>query len=411
MWKGTFLNLIGLVIPSAVAIPAMAVMARMLGVEKFGLFMLAFSLLGYASIFDGGLTRSVIRAIASHDADNEKNKRVMGTATTIVMCLSVVAAVLIVVFTSGIIKFLNVSESSFIDAYNSFQLLALVIPVYLVSVVWFAYLEGRQLFFTLNIYKMITGSVIAIIPILFLFFERTLFSAILGLFFARIFTLGLAFFSCLKGMRGIFFTFKREECKRLLSFGGWITLSNIISPLMVYADRFLLSNMLGANQVAFYTAPAEVIARMGVVPGALSRTIFPLFSQSNQKSGNLAKQAYKGLVIASLLMIAPVFIFAEFILEQWLGEQYGQKSALLIRVLLVGFFFNSLAQIPFSRIQAHGYAKLTAMIHLAELLPYITLLAGLVYIYGIAGAAFAWSLRVIVDFLVLEYYSHRIGLK
>lgn len=151
MWKGTFLNLIGLVIPSVIAIPAMAVMARMLGVEKFGLFMLAFSLLGYASIFDGGLTRSVIRAIAGHDNDNEKNKSVMGTATIIVMSLSVIAAVLVAIFSSGIVKFLNVTEASSMDAYHSFQLLSIVIPVYLVSVVWFAYLEGRQLFFSLNI--------------------------------------------------------------------------------------------------------------------------------------------------------------------------------------------------------------------------------------------------------------------
>ena len=411
MWKGTFLNLIGLVIPSVIAIPAMAVMARMLGVEKFGLFMLAFSLLGYASIFDGGLTRSVIRAIAGHDNDNEKNKSVMGTATIIVMSLSVIAAVLVAIFSSGIVKFLNVTEASSMDAYHSFQLLSIVIPVYLVSVVWFAYLEGRQLFFSLNIYKVITGSIIAIFPILFVYFERTLFSAILGLLFSRLCALGLAFYSCMNGMRGLFFSFKREECKRLLSFGGWITFSNIISPLMVYADRFLLSNMIGANQVAFYTAPAEAIARMGIVPGALSRTIFPLFSKSNQKSGDLAKQAYKGLLIASLLMIIPVFIFSEFILAQWLGEQYGHKSALIMRVLLIGFFFNSLAQIPFSRIQAYGYAKLTAMIHLVELLPYIVLLAGLVYMYGITGAAVAWSLRVIFDFLILEYYSRRIGLK
>ena len=99
MLKSTFLNLLGLIIPSAIAIPAMAMMARMLGVEKFGLFMLAFSLLGYASIFDGGLTRSVIRAIASHDNDNKKNKSVMGTATIIVMCLSAIAAILVAALT------------------------------------------------------------------------------------------------------------------------------------------------------------------------------------------------------------------------------------------------------------------------------------------------------------------------
>jgi len=73
----------------------------------------------------------------------------MGTATIIVMSLSVIAAVLVAIFSSGIVKFLNVTEASSMDAYHSFQLLSIVIPVYLVSVVWFAYLEGRQLFFSL----------------------------------------------------------------------------------------------------------------------------------------------------------------------------------------------------------------------------------------------------------------------
>lgn len=38
--------------------------ARSLGLEKFGLFTLAYALVGYAGIFDMGLSRAVIRAIA-----------------------------------------------------------------------------------------------------------------------------------------------------------------------------------------------------------------------------------------------------------------------------------------------------------------------------------------------------------
>lgn len=64
LWKDTLWNLLGLLVPTLVAMPAMAIMARLLGVERFGLFMLAFALLGYASIFDGGITRAIIRSVA-----------------------------------------------------------------------------------------------------------------------------------------------------------------------------------------------------------------------------------------------------------------------------------------------------------------------------------------------------------
>ncbi|KTT41089.1 hypothetical protein RSA46_24070 [Pseudomonas oryzihabitans] len=42
-------------------------------------------------------------------------------------------------------------------------------------------------------------------------------------------------------------TFKVLVFKGLLKFGSWMTVSNIISPLMVYFDRFVLSGMVGAH--------------------------------------------------------------------------------------------------------------------------------------------------------------------
>ena len=66
-----------------------------------------------------------------------------------------------------------------------------------------------------------------------------------------------------------------------------------------------------------------------------------------------------------------------------------------------GFFFNSLAHIPFAEIQANGNAKLTALIHLLEVIPYLLLLFYLVEKYGVVGAAIAWSVRYTIDFFIL----------
>lgn len=62
--KNSIWNFGGYIIPTIVALPALGYIARELGAERFGLFALCTAIVGYASIFDAGLTRAVIREIA-----------------------------------------------------------------------------------------------------------------------------------------------------------------------------------------------------------------------------------------------------------------------------------------------------------------------------------------------------------
>lgn len=66
----------------------------------------------------------------------------------------------------------------------------------------------------------------------------------------------------------------------LIRYGGWITISNIISPVMSYFDRFIVSYLSGAHVVAFYSAPAEAVSRLSIIPAALSRAVFPKLSSA-----------------------------------------------------------------------------------------------------------------------------------
>lgn len=90
-----------------------------------------------------------------------------------------------------------------------------------------------------------------------------------------------------------------------MKYGGWITVSNVVSPLMAYLDRFFISNIIGASNVAFYTAPAEGVQRLSVFPGALSRAIFPKLSRlvSKQDKDKQKKLAY-------VLMVGAIFPYA-----------------------------------------------------------------------------------------------------
>ena len=53
----------------------------------------------------------------------------------------------------------------------------------------------------------------------------------------------------------------------LLSFGGWMTVSNVISPLMASFDRFAIGSMVSLAAVGYYVTPNEIVTKLWVIPG------------------------------------------------------------------------------------------------------------------------------------------------
>lgn len=405
--KNSIWNLVGYVIPSLVAIPALGYMAHKLGPELFGIYTIAIAVVGYAGIFDMGLTRAITREIAIYRNNSAERKKIIASATVFLLALSTLGGCLVLIFSASIVHFLNITAADFVDINNSFKLLALTIPIFLLNQLWIAILEGDEKFKAVNIQKSFSSTFIAGMPALFVIFDGTLLSAIAGLLISRIISLLIAFLLVRNeivqsGMRLDLVTFKR-----LIFFGGWITVSNIISPAMVYFDRFIISNMLGAKHVAYYSGPSEAIARLGILPAAVGRAIFPKLSCAGHKD-----ELKRNMTVSWLLMFAvcaPVVIigivFAEDILHLWLGTSYAAHSKNILIILLVGFLFNALAQVPFTAIQSAGKAKITALLHCVEIIPYFVMLYFFVQHYGLIGVAFAWSIRVIVDWIILTIIS------
>lgn len=404
--KNTVLNVIGLIVPGLLFIPAASFLARMLGVEQFGLLLLMYAVLGYSSVFDAGMTRAVIRKVAQSKTIDE-SKIIMGTSIFFVIVLSIIPIVLILNFSDYIIRWLKVSPEYLYDVDIALGTVAYIIPFFLITVLAFSYLEGKEEFFQLNLYKIVTGAVMAIAPATAVYYSASLSSAVLGLLYARIFTAVVALIALNKtlGVKGL--RFDKKVLLELVTFGGWISLSNIISPIMVYIDRFILSSSLGAASVAFYNAPSDLIEKISVVPGSLARTIFPLFSRLGSHI-EYEKRIYGGLSLILIILLVPLFLMAESLLDLWLGKPYGVNSGNILQVLIIGLFFNALAQVPFAAIQAKGLSKFTALLHLSEVVPYLFLLFYLVDKFGLLGAAYAWTARVIIDFLCLLIFSRRI---
>jgi O-antigen/teichoic acid export membrane protein len=197
--------------------------------------------------------------------------------------------------------------------------------------------------------------------------------------------------------------------RRLLRFGGWLTVSNIIGPLMVYLDRFVIGAVVSLSAVAFYTTPFEVVTKLWIFPIALGTTLFPAFAVANtQERARTADLFAQGIGLMFAVMVPLAFAIIALApegLQLWLNDDFAAKSTTVARLLACGVLVNALAFVPMAFIHGTGRTDLTATVHLAELPFYVALLWLLTNQFGIDGAAMAWVIRAGVDCVALFWVA------
>jgi O-antigen/teichoic acid export membrane protein len=190
-----------------------------------------------------------------------------------------------------------------------------------------------------------------------------------------------------------------------------MTVSNVVSPLMVTLDRFLIGALVSMTAVAYYATPYEVVTKFWLLPGALMGVMFPAFStgfaQDCERTALLFGRCLKSLFLVLFPIMLCTVALAQDGLKLWLGVEFAQHSFRVLQWLAVGVFINSLAQVPFTLLQGVGRPDITATLHLIELPLYLGLLWWLIDTRGIEGAAIAWSARVAVDALFLFGMARR----
>lgn len=416
----TLWNLTGAVLPAAVGIVASPLIIRGLGAERFGLLTLAWAAIGYFSLFDLGLGRAVTKLAAErlHGEAARELRPLFWTASLMLLGLGVVAMLLPTLSARWIVAHgIKISAGVRGETLSSLYLLAAALPAVVLAAGFRGFLEGGQHFALVNAVRVPFGVSTFLIPLIVLRYSTSLAPSIAGLAAARV-VAAIAY-----GLLGVRVLRQRVGAARptppsprlareLLSFGAWVTVSNVIGPLMVTFDRFVVGALISVAMVTYYATPFQAVLQFLIVPTAVAAVLFPAFTAAY--SADPAR--LRGLLVAGLravtLVVAPCVIlvgaFAPDILRVWLGNPFPQLSSTVMRWLSLGVFANGLAQIPFALIQGVGRSDLTAKLHLSELPVYAAALMFAATRYGIDGVAIAWCLRAAADAAVLGLLAARL---
>lgn len=411
-------NLLGTVLPLSVAVVAVPFLLHRMGTERFGLLSLAWVLIGYFSLFDLGLGRALTKMVALHSdgGPDEKLSALCSTGMALVCLLGLAGALLV----AAALPFSDLwidrlPEEMHDEARHAMVLIALGVPLVVGTAALRGILEGFQRFRLLNSIRVPAGIALFLAPCASAWFSPRLDWAIGALLVTRLVVVAAHALPCAGLVRLAASQVRREWIAPLLHFGGWLTVSSVLGPVIVYIDRFVIGAMLSAASMAYYSAPFDIVSRLLLIPIALTGALFPALTRAQGTDPLAAQRLRSRSLQLTLVVVVPLAAFGALIAEPavrlWLGAEFATQSAGVMRILLLGFVFNATAQIPFAAMQGHGLTRQTALLHLSELPVYITILVVLVQRHGLEGAAIAWTLRALVDWagltLLLRAFERR----
>ena len=412
--RNTIINFTGMVSPLIVGLFTVPVTINGIGIERFGILNLIWVLIGYFSLFDFGLSRALTHLVAVKIGQDktEELPKVIYTALFLTLCLGFIALVLMVPLSQWLVMhILKIPEDLRPETQNAMLLMSLGLPIIITMLGLRGVLEGLQRFdFSVSI-RVSIGIMMFLGPILVIPFTKSLFWITVVLLITNVSAFAAYIYLCYRALpilRFSRFEIDITHISKLLKFGGWMTISNTISPLMVYADRFIIGTFAPISNVSYYSMPSMIVNKYLVIPSSITSVFFPAFSTTcvhdTQRTNFLYKRTIKYIFcILSFLTILTV-IFAKSGLTIWLGSEFANHSFRVMQILAVGVLFNGLAYLPFVFIQSMGRPDITAKFHFLELIFYIPAIILLVKFYGIIGAAIAWTLRTGLDAILLYYF-------
>jgi O-antigen/teichoic acid export membrane protein len=200
--------------------------------------------------------------------------------------------------------------------------------------------------------------------------------------------------------------FDKVVFRRLLAYGGTLTVAGLALVPLTTAQRFFLAHNHSTTAVAYLGVAGTLATTLQILPEQLTAPFMPGLARLGA-AGRLQelRALYAKGLSGLFLLVTPAAVLLAFVagpfLSLWAGLQYGAHSTAPFLVMLVGVWFDCLAWMPVSYLLSSGRSKVIARIRVAELAPYLVAAWILTERFGVIGAAVVWSGGCALDSVLL----------
>tara|TARA_Y100001935_G_scaffold247870_1_gene244327 strand:- start:39309 stop:40817 length:1509 start_codon:yes stop_codon:yes gene_type:complete len=405
------------IVPIVSAIIFIPILIKNFGDERFGLLSIVWVIIGLATVLDLGLGSAVVKFVSEKIGKNKENEiiGIFGLSWLIISILGIILSLILILLRKQIItSIFNIEPTLVAEADSALIYTALALPFVFSNSVFISILKAHQEFKLITIITSINSLFNYLVPLLVLMFTKDFSHVVLAIVLVKLIVF-MAYMFNLIFDKGWLFGFKlnylRGQWAPVLRFGGWVSISNLVSPILSYTDRFMVASIISVAAVTYYVTPMEMVVKVGSLAMPIVSVLFPAIAnaQANntEKLPTLLNTGLITIVLLSFPILYFLGLFSFEILELWVSPELAIKSSLVLKVLTVGILLRSMTYMPYSYLHGTNKPDVVAKIHLIELITYMILLSvGLKY-WGIIGAATAFSIRSFIDYILLSIWADK----
>lgn len=412
--KGSLWTMAGNVLPQAISLITTPFTIRLLGAEGYGIVILIALIPTYLGFADFGMATASTKfgSEAYGEGDADKEARIIRTSALITFLSSFAVALVVMIFSSAVIDLFDIAAVYHADAVIALRIAAVSFVLSTLSQVFNTPQLTRlrmdlQTFITAGTRTF--GHVAT--PIV-LYFGFGIIGAVSVICAAAFINLVWQIIVSRKLLPQLFDSgLEMPAIGKMLRYGSSIVIASVAVLLLNNIEKGLLAKTVSATALGYYSIAFTLATVITLFSAAMVQSLIPAFSQlQTHEHREQLTSIYSRTIRLSMLWSLPVLLIlaltAKPFFTLWAGPDFGDASSVPLYFLLVGLLFNIFALIPHSVILASGRTDILAKLYWVELPPYILLVWWMSSKYGAAGAAAAWSIRVIVD-AALHFYVAR----
>lgn len=403
-------NLLGFAVPAGVALLVVPVLARQLDPDRFALVALLWSGVAWYAMLDLGIGRALalrVTALLSSGRGEALGPLVWNAGWLAWIGGAPVATIGFLSAPWLITKLHLASPEAAQDAREVIRWLALALPVVVHGVLLRAAFEGGRCYALVNLLRapMMLATYLGPLAVAVLGGGVvTMAQVLVGTRLAYLVAQLAALDRLAPGARRIS-GFDTSAVRDLAGAGSWIMVSALVSPLLLQGDRLLLPLVVPLTDFGWYATVAEAAMRLWMLTGALQPVLFTLLVASVTREGALPVEVVRRSVHATVGFLVPPAVvllsLADPLLRWWLGPVFHPGAVWALGLVLIGVVAGGFSQVAYAVLQSNQSARGVALLHLLQLpLSGLLLIAGAMW-WGIPGVAGAWSVRLIVDAVLM----------
>ena len=370
---------------------------RRLGLEQYGLWMLATAAVSSTNLISTGFGDAALKYASMYRGKNDRKRMEDTLRVNLAINLVLGGALALVMWYGSSLaarSLFKIEQSLQGAAVTAFRIGSLILLVRCVESVLVAALRAHERYGPSVVINVISRATIVITACVLVSQGYGIVGIMLGTLCVVIgsTTAQLTAARAVMGPISLIPSINNAAFSEVFGFGFFSWLQAVAGCVFNQADRLLIGVLLGTSAVAYYSVCVQAAQPIHGLIAAGLHFLFPHLSARLSRAPASELRAtvlsiFRINAAGAVILCLPLALFSRLILRLWMGSAFAQQAWTLLSIIAVGFGFLALNVTAHYALLALGQVKLVAMLNLAGGAAMLVAMILLAPRFGLAGAA------------------------